>query len=246
MRTNVNRVPWPGLAALWLVGTVAGISQGAPTPGRAIYTLTAGAGLTGGGGGPTATIGIADGGVTNTMLANGAVGSTQLANGAVGSTQLASGAVGTGQLADGSVTLGKLSSSVQASLSYPAFAVTHQTFSTTPPTVPNNSSNVTLSDLTTTVTNTASVNRPLRVVAAIPVNSGVTGGAAFAELIMDGDTSTPIVYAIVTPVTGWSTLTVHRVLSLSPGSHTFSVRVRSSVALQVGGAGFSYMDTELQ
>lgn len=70
----MNRcVPIYGLTVVWIVGALGTLSQSAPTPSRAIYNLTPGEGLTGGGGGPSASLGIAPGGVTGAHIANGSL-----------------------------------------------------------------------------------------------------------------------------------------------------------------------------
>ena len=62
--------------------------------------------------GPTATIGLADGGITAVKLGTGSVTTAKIAANAVGSVQIAGLAVGTPQLADGAVTSAKVGSGV--------------------------------------------------------------------------------------------------------------------------------------
>ena len=72
-----------------------------------IKTITAGAGLTGGGGGPTVTLAVANGGITNAMLANPSLG-VLAGPGLFGGGSVALGGSTTLGIADGGVTPAKL------------------------------------------------------------------------------------------------------------------------------------------
>jgi hypothetical protein len=110
-----NRRPWMMATLAFASALIAVPTASAAEP---VKTVTAGAGLTGGGSGPAVTLGVAGGGITNAMLANPALtilaGTGLFGGGSValgGSTTLgiASGGVDTAKLAAGAVTPAKLS-----------------------------------------------------------------------------------------------------------------------------------------
>jgi hypothetical protein len=112
-----QRGTWALTAIAAVLATALVAVPTAATADQPIKTITAGAGLTGGGTGPSVTLAVANGGITNAMLANPALsilaGTGLLGGGSValgGSTTLgiANGGVDTTQLAAGAVTPGKL------------------------------------------------------------------------------------------------------------------------------------------